>query len=184
MGDAHWMRSLSRASLDAKSCSPLGVLASPLWGGAGSGGRRCEATFTHDRTTPTPPAFATLRRATLPTRGRVGPSSLLAPIPVHLKMRYRCPYSRSISASRGSTQVSRPCLHWPKSRVVSISHSSAFIPLALIATVCASYYGKARAKVFSQDERWEEMVTRHRFACAACSPASDSLTCAETLELV
>jgi CheY-like chemotaxis protein len=34
------------------------------------------------------------------------------------------------------------------------------------------------------DERWEEMVTRHRFACASCSPARDSLTCAETLELV
>jgi hypothetical protein len=30
----------------------------------------------------------------------------------------------------------------------------------------------------------EEMVTRHRFACASCSPARDSLTCAETLELV
>jgi len=66
-------------------------------------------------------------------------------------------------------------LHFPQQRV----HL-----LALIATACASYYAKARAKVFSRDKRWEEMVTRHRFARASCSPARDSLPCAETLELV
>src|SRR6516225_1137960 len=43
----------------------------PLWGRGGEGGSCCEAILVHHRTTPTPPAFAALRRATLPTRGRV-----------------------------------------------------------------------------------------------------------------
>src|SRR5215831_7032705 len=50
----------------------LRVLPSPLWVGVGGGGSSYEATLVLDRTTPTPPAFAALRRATLPTRGRAG----------------------------------------------------------------------------------------------------------------
>src|SRR5262245_21481735 len=38
---------------------------------------------TDHRTTPTPPAFAALRRATLPTRGRVGPSLLRCGVVEH-----------------------------------------------------------------------------------------------------
>src|SRR5262249_52380617 len=43
------------------------ALPSPLWGAVGGGGPSAD-----HRSTPTPPAFAALRRATLPTRGRVG----------------------------------------------------------------------------------------------------------------
>src|SRR4029453_15575979 len=54
----------------------LGVLPSPLWGGVGGGGGRGEilpqlAPPLSYLRTPTPPACAALRRATLPTRGRV-----------------------------------------------------------------------------------------------------------------
>src|SRR5262249_61815989 len=58
----------------------LGLLPSPLWGGAGGGGRGYDATLVRHRTTPT--RLASL--ATLPTRGRVEPSSPLALIPLHL----------------------------------------------------------------------------------------------------
>src|SRR5262249_55205391 len=52
----------------------LSVLPSPLWGGVGGGGRYCEAMLVLHRTTPTPPAYAALRRAALPPTGAVGPS--------------------------------------------------------------------------------------------------------------
>src|SRR5690349_13203586 len=54
------------------------------WGGVGGGGRAilAQAPPLSHRATPTPPASAALRRATLPTRGRVGPSSPLALIPL------------------------------------------------------------------------------------------------------
>src|SRR5262249_31601268 len=67
-------------NLMRRSHCGLGVLPSPLWGGAGGGGRCYEATLVRHRTTPT--RLASL--ATLPTRGRVGPSSPLALIPLHL----------------------------------------------------------------------------------------------------
>jgi hypothetical protein len=62
--------------------SDLGVLPSPLWGGVGGGGRAIGARMVPHIGTPTPPAFAALRRATLPTRGRVRPSLPLALIPL------------------------------------------------------------------------------------------------------
>src|SRR5215510_9891098 len=49
----------------------------PLWGGVGGGGHRATTA------TPTQPAFAALWRATLPTRGRVRPSSPLVLIALH-----------------------------------------------------------------------------------------------------
>src|SRR6266487_3344007 len=54
-------------------CAPL-PLAGRGWGWGSVLGHANRATTT----TPTPPAFATPRRATLPARGRVRPSLLLA----------------------------------------------------------------------------------------------------------
>jgi hypothetical protein len=51
-------------------CAPL-----PLAGRGGGWGSESEGMPSHQRTTPTPPAFAALRQATLPARGRVGPSA-------------------------------------------------------------------------------------------------------------
>ena len=48
------------------------MLPSPLWGGVGGGGRCWWTRLGATTTTPTPTASASLRRSTLPTRGRVG----------------------------------------------------------------------------------------------------------------
>src|SRR5712671_2232395 len=59
-------------------CAPL-PLVGRGWGWGSVLGHARRATTT----TPTPPAFAALRRATLPARGRVRPSVRLAVLPSH-----------------------------------------------------------------------------------------------------